>query len=96
MFLARAQLVLTVAPDEDDDERAKRESEEYAKTKYRLKNGRGKALIRDSGIAVVERDIVEGGFGDGIIGWGIGDVKVRRGGRASDCPEWSRRRTIHG
>lgn len=72
MFLARAQLVLAVAPDEDDNERAKIESEGHAETDGDFEEGGRKARVRDSGIVVVERDIVEGGFGDGVIGWGIG------------------------
>ena len=96
MFQARAQLVLAVAPDEDDDERAHTESEGRAETDGDLEEGRRKAGVPDSGIVVVERDVVEGGLGDGVIGWKISDVKVRGGGRASDCAGWGRRRTIHG
>ena len=96
MFLARAQLVLAVAPEEDDDESAKTESEGRSKTDADFGESRRKARIRDSGIAVVERDVVEGGFGDGVIRRGIGDVKVRGGGRASDCARRGRRRTVHG
>ena len=88
--------MLAVAPDKDDDERAQTESEGRAKTNTEFEERRRKARIRDGGIAVVERDVVEGKIGDGVIGWGIGDVKLRRGGRASDCARWGRRRTIHG
>ena len=88
--------MLAVAPDEDDNERAQTESEGGAETDGDFEEGGRKARIRNSGIAVEERDVVEGGFGDGVIGWGIGDVKVRGGSRASDCAGWGRRRTIHG
>ena len=37
MFLARAQLVLAVAPDKDDDERAQTESEGRAKNNTDLR-----------------------------------------------------------
>ena len=88
--------MLAVAPDEDHDERAHTESEGRAETDGDFEEGRRKAGVPDSGIVVVERDVVEGGLGDGVIGWKISDVKVRGGGRASDCAGWGRRRTIHG
>ena len=68
MFLARAQLVLAVAPDEGDNERAQTESEGSLETDGDFMESGRKARIRNSGIAFVERDIVDGGFGDGVIG----------------------------
>ena len=58
-----------------------REIKGRAETNADSEQGRRKAQIRDGIITVVERDVVEG-FGNRVVGWGIGDVKVRGGGRA--------------
>lgn len=88
--------MLAVPADEEDEEKAHADGEGCTETDADFENGGGEAGDLLGGVAVVEDHLVEGGFGEGMVGWGVGVVEVGGGGGASGRADWGRRGAVDG
>lgn len=88
--------MLAVPADEEDEEKAEADEEGRTETDADFEEGGGEAggLLGD--VAAVEDHFVEGGFGEGVVGWGLSVVEVGGGGGASGRADWGRRGAVDG